>query len=517
MTYATRPTVTVNGPTGLAAQRRGSSIRPVFGKAVFGKAVARLAAVAVATTSLWGATAFGQLSKVLDKLNEPWSRVVEENKSWKPVLTAALDITESPAPIGARFDLASIWPGMEKWADWSAWASKNTAMGKALLANQDKIAFCMPYGDEKLDQAMRSKGFASVINLEADGKKTSFGYLKAMQTINAYSIAEMYRLGEAGKFDEAFAIGIADLKLLRQVADQQTLEEKLFALDAMSSALSIHRDFVYTFLEKIPAEVLKKVGTKDYPLIRPQDGQRLRQLQMPEGDRYIAEGVLARCFDDRGQPSEALFAEVFAGIQSQGADLTRFGAARRWAKIATLHGSLDASLKMLNEVYDDWWRRWRYRPYDPATLSATRLSQLNSIRYAAVLLSVIDINEAFKARLRVATDIAGTATAVALCGYERANGHWPDDIEKVFPIYGQKRMNFDPYDREFGTLIFKDLGSNDRRIDTPEGTVEAKGCLIYSRGHNNEDDGAKTSDPTAEAFDVIYWPPMRALGRSSKG
>lgn len=473
--------------------------------------------VTVALVGLWTSTAVGQVAKVLTKLNEPWSRVLDENKSWKPVLTAALDITESPAPIAANFDSASIWPGMEKWSAWSAWAEKNGSMGKALIANQDRLAFAMPYGEEKLDQAFRSKGFSTTVNLETEGKKTTFGYLKAIAQINAYVTADMYRLGEAGKFDEAFALGIAHVKILRQLADQTMLEEKLFALNAMSTCLSIHRDFVFTYLEKIPADTLKKVATKEYPLIRPQDGERMRRLEMPEGDRYVAEGILERCFDDRGQPSEALFAEVFAGLQSQDAPLTRFGAARRWAKIASLHGSLDASTKKLNDVYDDWWRRWRYRPYDPATLVPTELSQLNSIRYAAILLAVIDIEEAFKARLRVAADINGTATAIAMCAYKRANGTWPDDIEKAFPIFGLKKSNFDPYDVEFGSLLFRNLGAEERRVETPQGTVSVTGCLVYSRGLNNQDDGAKTSDPTADAYDVLYWPPLRAVARSSKG
>jgi hypothetical protein len=474
-------------------------------------------AVAMLSAALCTAGASGQAQKVLTRLNEPWTRLLDENKSWKPILTAALDITEAPAPIGADFDVTGIWPGMEGWSDWAAWAEKNQAMGKALIANQEKLAFAMPYGEDKVDQAMRSKGFATTLDLETEGKKVRFGYFKALTAINAYVVADMYRLGEAGKFDEAFALGIAQIKLMRQVADQTMLEEKLFGLDAMSTGLSLHRDFAFTYMDKIPAATMQRVATKEYPLIRPQDGnQRLRRLEMPEGDRFVAEGILERCFDDRGQPSEALFAEVFAGLQSQDAPLTRFGAARRWAKIATLHGSLDASTKKLNEVYDDWWRRWRFRPYDPSTLVPTELSRLNGIRYAAVLLAVLDIEDAFKARLRVAADLNGTATAMALVACRRGTGAWPDDIEKAFPIYGLKKSNFDPYDTEFGELIFRNTGS-ERRVETQTGTVSIDGPMIFSRGSNNQDDGAQTSDPTADAYDVLYWPPLRAVARSSKG
>ncbi len=508
-----------SGSTVRSSSFPGAAPRASFSRStgVAGRSFRGVALTALALAGLWSSSALGQVAKVVTKLNEPWSRILDETKSWKPILTAALDITEAPTPIPANFDLTGIWPGMDKWSDWSAWSEKNQGIVKVLIAQQDRLAFAMPYGEDKIDQALRSKGFATVVNLETEGKRVTFGYFKAIAAINAFVVADMYRLGQAGKFDEAFAVGVANIKLLRQIADQTMLEEKLFALDSLSTCLSIHRDFVYTYLDKIPADVLTKVASKDYPLIRPQDGERFRRLEMPEGDRFVAEGILERCFDDRGQPSEALFAEVFAGLQSQDAPLTRFGAARRWAKIASLHGSLDASTKKLNDVYDDWWRRWRYRPYDPATMVPTELSQLNSIRYAAILLSVIDIGEAFKARLRAAADLNGTATAFAMCAYKRANGTWPDDIEKAFPIFGLKKANFDPYDTEFGSLLFKDLGADERRIETPQGTVPVSGCIVYSRGANNQDDGAKTSDPTADAYDVLYWPPLRAISRSSKG
>ena len=61
------------------------------------------------------------------------------------------------------------------------------------------------------------------------------------------------------------------------------------------------------------------------------------------------------------QGDEARFAEIFGELQARETPLDRFGTKKRWARLATLHGSLDASKEKLVEVYDDWWRRWRSR------------------------------------------------------------------------------------------------------------------------------------------------------------
>ncbi|MDZ4754799.1 MAG: hypothetical protein SGJ11_09915 [Phycisphaerae bacterium] len=486
----------------------------------FRRSYLAVAAFALFAVGSLGSTASAQLAKVLEKLNEPWSRILDKSSSWKPILTALLDITEPPKPIGQNFDVGQIWPGMSDedgaWADWSAWAEKNASLGVALIANQEQVAFAMPYGDESLEPALKSKNYSILIDLDADGRKTTFGYLQAIAALDAWCIAEMYRLGEAGKFEDAFKIGVAHLKVLRQLSDQQMLEEKLYALDNLAEVSRVHRDYIFTYADKIPGDLLRRLGSKDYPLIRPQDGPRLKRLEMPEGDRYVAEAILAACFDDRGQPSPALFAEVFAGLQSVDMPLTRFGAARRWQAIAAVHGSLDASSIKLNNVYDDWWRRWRYRPFDLANSAPTELSTLNPIRYAAITLAVIDIDQAFRARRRAAMEMNGTATALALVSYKRAYGSYPDDIEKIFPVNGQKRFNADPYSKAADGFVYRFLGASPRTVSTVNGPVTIDGALLYARGENNEDDGGISHDPTAASNDVILWPPLRAVARQQE-
>lgn len=455
--------------------------------------------------------------KLLDRLNQPWQRVSESNKSWKAILTAVLDVTPAPFEIGPRFDFTAIWPGMEGWPAVAAWAEKNEALGKVLIEQQQKVVFGMPYGEQRVDAPFRARGYVATIDIDGQDKRMTYGYLQAMSVMNAYAIAEMYRLAEAGKFDEAFALGIAHLRILRQLADQPMLEETLFAYNALSDAFSVHRDVMWTYLDRIPAALLTRLGTKDYPFLRPADNEKLRRLEMPEGDRLVAEALLEQCFDANGQPEGALLVEVFADIQSRDAPLTRFGAARRWMLIADVHGSLDASRKKLNDVYDDWWRRWRMKPYEPIMALPTELSRTNPVRYAAVALSVRDIEQAFAARRRLVAEFAGTVVSAGLAAYRRSFGNWPDDREKAYTQFFPKRFDADPYDRSYGRFLYRFLGAERRPVDTVWGRVFVEGCVLYARNMDHGDDGFRTHDAGGLSGDFVLWPPLRALARQQLG
>jgi len=467
---------------------------------------------AFAAASL-AAVAGAQMQSVTVKLNEPWQRVSEANKSWKPIFTAYADLTPPPQPVGPGFNQTTIWPGMEGWSEVAAWAERNAGMGKALLANQSKVVFGLPYGEDEVDGAMRDRGLCVRVGIDRDIRRIEYPYFEAIATIGAYVTAEQYRLGEAKKFAEATALGVAHLRFLRQLCDQTMLAEKLFALRAMADAASIQRDFLATFLDDLPVDLLRNLANEEYPFLKPADNERFKRLEMPEGDRIVAEALLRQCFDDAGQPSGNQFAETFAGLQSRDAPLTRFGAVKRWMAIAELHGSLDASLLKLNNTYDDWWRRWRTRPYDTMMAMPTEFSRMNRIRYAAVVLAVKDIEELFALRRRLVAEIAGLVTATGLCGYRESFGEYPDDIEKAFTTFFPKRFDFDPYDREYRAFIYRRL-SERAAVDTGWGRVWAEGALLYGRNDDHEDDRGRVHSEGGPSGDFVMWPPLRQAARA---
>ena len=135
----------------------------------------RLVALALgaALSVLAAAPAVAQMASLTTRLNEPWQRVSESNKSWKPVLTAYGDLTPPPKPFGPEFNQAAIWPGMQGWADRRVTVSV-TNFGPAKGIDVREIA-C--FGDDENDREM----------LEAAGYGVAMGH--APDTVKAVADA----------------------------------------------------------------------------------------------------------------------------------------------------------------------------------------------------------------------------------------------------------------------------------------------------------------------------------------
>ena len=284
-------------------------------------------------------------------LNAPMKSVQDESKSWRMVFEACAAMTAPPVK-AEELDALAVWPGMQGWDQVKAWAAANGPVREALMNAQKRRVFGAPYGRGSVPPAMVEKGLYVGIG---DGVKVSVAeprYLRVLDLMTGYVTAEMYRLGEEGKFDEAFDLGIATLRVLRQVADQHLLEEKSWALSEMCDLCSVQRDVLQTFLDKVPAATLKRVAKSGYPMVHPSDSERLRRLEMPEGDRVLAEAMLLQLFDSRGQPDSSKFASTMGDLQAREEPLGAFGAARRWQSIAQVHGSLDLTRKALTTITD---------------------------------------------------------------------------------------------------------------------------------------------------------------------
>jgi hypothetical protein len=300
--------------------------------------------------------------------------------------------------------------------------------------------------------------------------------------------------------------------VLRQVADQQLLEEKRFAMERMSDLCSVQRDVMQTFLDQIPAPVLKKASLSGFPFMHAADAERLRRLDMPEGDRVLAELLLVQLFDSQGQPDPAKFALTMGEVQAKDEPLTRFGAAKRWEQIAEVHGSLDATRIRLTSVYDDWWRRWRVRYYDTLLDNPTAKSRTNKVRYAMVHLLARDMEKLFALRQRLNAELNGTALAAGICAAYRDLGSWPRGIEAADSVYVVKRFDYDPWDPNYGRWQYAKLDAP-RAVESDYGRLQVSGALLYARGVDKEDGGAAKATFDGLSGDFVVWPALRALSR----
>jgi hypothetical protein len=428
-------------------------------------------------------------------------------------------------PVAGRVPMpADCWTGMPDRAGWEKWAEAGAGLRAALRASANALTLGVAYGDQGVDASWKAKSLVALPGSAAG--EVAFPYLRALRGIAAFAMIEMQRLGAAGKYDEAFQVGLDGLRVLRQAAEQRMLAEKTVALELLASSFEGHRCFMADHVDKVPLEVWQRVALKGYPFLKPGDRDRLARLELPEGDRVVVEEQLAQAFKPDGQPDAERFVERFAALQAKDAPLNRFGAAARWAEIAGMHGSLDATKDRLGQVYDDWWRRWRMRFYDPMVERRSEYSRLNPARYAVVALLTGDLQRVFDLRLRVIEELNGTALAAGLCGFRKENGgQWPRDLGQIFPLYAVKKMDMDPYSRRYATFLYRDLGERGEPIATKWGQVLATGACIWSLGADHADGGASKHDagdalPASATQgppegDMIVWPPPRQLAQKA--
>jgi hypothetical protein len=476
--------------------------------------VIAIAALAVALVAAPSARADDP--KAVDALNVPSKVIQDKSKSWKAVFDAYVAMTPPPAKQGPDFNPLAVWPGMADWAKVKEWAAANAGMAKALVAAQSSVAFGMPYGRSSVPAGFVEKGVYIGIGDGLGVAVSDPAYLKPLAVIETFVAAEMYRLGEEKKFQESFELGLATLRFLRQVADQYLFEEKVAAMQGMCDMASIQRDVLQTYLDVVPAPVVKKFSLQGYALVRAADGERLRRLEMPEGDRILAEALMVQLFDAQGQSDRGKFADTMGALQARREPLSRFGAARRWNEIADVHGSLDATRARLTAIYDDWWRRWRVRYYDPLLDNPTVISRTNKMRYAMVLEMVTDLDRVFALRQRLNAELNGTVLAFGLVAAYRDGGSWPAGLDRTYTQYTIKRFDFDPWDPAAGRWQYERL-SSPRPIETEFGRFDISGGLLYARGVDKDDGGAKKATVDGVTGDFVVWPALRALGRKAGG
>lgn len=464
------------------------------------------------------ATAAGEDAALVEQLNKPLADTAEKDRSAPVVFAAFTRMTPPPQIAGEELSQATVWPSMEGWKEVSAWAKANAPLGEALVKAQSASLLGLPYGTKKSDPKWVQSGAVIEVSDLEGGPPVQCNYFRVVRMIGAYAAAEMYRLGEEKDFDGAFNIGIAYARFLRQVCEQSMLQEKVFGLQNLSECMTVHRDFMWTFLDQIPATVFQRVAMKEYVFLKPSDNERMRRLQLPEGDSIVVARVLEKVLGSGSIDSER-FADLMASQDAGGNDLSAFGSRELWRRVGEVHGSFDASKERLANIYDDWWRRWKLRANSPMQKVKTQLSATNPLKYRVVVDLVGDVTVAFAWRNVTIAEINGTVVTAGICGsYRDSKNTWPKDVERAYATSMPKRSNFDPFAKIIEgvkrsyPLVYRTLPQR-LAIDSQYGRVWATGCILLAVGKNAEDDSGATHSIDGSVGDLVLWPPVRALAR----
>ncbi|HIN09796.1 MAG TPA: hypothetical protein EYM64_04385 [Phycisphaerales bacterium] len=465
---------------------------------------------------------------VLDILNQSASVIGSEDaKSWRIFFDACLEITPPPMTTGDPLSMKTVWPGMFQWQEVAMWAAQNEHMEAAFLVSAKRALVGLPYGSEEVPANYLEHGIVAEIGVDGQLHRLDFGYINMVELACLWATAETYRLFEEGDNDRAIKLMLSELVVLRMFCDREFLKEQLTFMPMLGDALSNTRDVFYTYRESILTPKFRAIAKEAIPYLRTDP----TRLLMPDGDRIVGEAIIKDLFDTVGEADPDKFREVLTDIQSDLEPLTRFGAARHWEEIALKHHrGRDDSLKRLNLIYDDWWRRWKMRAFHPQLKIDTELKKSNSVKYAAVNLVIRDIQELFKQRDLVATEINGTAVAAALCGYKNHFGVFPARIKMLYAQLLHRMSNLDPfkslslrpqksgvpsdwtlYSASVGPLQYRQI-EDKLKIKTKSGDVwvDQNESLLYSVAIDDEDNRGLNA-----ATDMILWPPLKTLKRNA--
>ena len=234
---------------------------------------------------------------------------------------------------------------------------------------------------------------------------------------------------------------------------------------------------------------------------------------MAEGDKELGKVRLGRLFSRRGQPDAKAFLKFFTDRDSDAKSFGRLRNSGYWRWVAGQHKPEELTAQKLDDVYDDWWRRWRIQAYDPI-LSAQppEAERMNPTRYAAVQKIVPEIQPLFEARNRLLVEVNGTCAALAVCAQYKKVGRWPQDIRSARG--NTRRLNVvDPFSRVSDFLKF--WKPSRLRVNGHRGEVKIEAGLpvIYSLGFDTEDGDAKVHTDSGIQGDIVLWPPLRMLER----
>jgi len=464
----------------------------------------------------------GTREDVLTTLNDGASTAgSEDTKSWKFFFDACLELTPPPSQMGDAFNMGMVWPGMENWSAVSAWAAENEHMEHAFLESAKRALIGLPYGSEHVPDAYQEAGIIADIGVDGSLQHFDFSYIETVATSCLWSTAETYRLFEAGETERAVRLLMSELIVLRKFCDRDFLKEQLTFMPMLGVALENTRDMFYNYRENISSVQFRTFAKEWIPYL--QTGAN--RLLMPEGDRIVGEALVMELFQPNGDPDPAKFREVLTDVQATREPLTRFGAAKYWATISMIHRGRDDSVKRLNLIYDDWWRRWKMRAFHPQLKVDTALQRSNPVKYAAVNMIIRDIQALFSERDLLTTQINGTAVSAALCGYLNHYSVYPSAIKKMYAQLLNRSSNLDflrpldlRTDAAWELYEYPVAGFHYRRIDkdtkiqTLVGSVTVKEdeCLLYGVSQNNEDDRGLNA-----GVDAIMWPPLKTLERNA--
>jgi hypothetical protein len=448
-----------------------------------------------------------------DELQQRLNNLSEINgddaiESWHELGEAALALPVLPDGI-ANLHAGDIRPGIAGWDQAKAWAQANPDVEAAIKIGAERTFIGLPYGIDAVPESFQTGGFSVELPDLQNTISPTFGWLTHLERLAVWSKVEAWRRFESGEADAGIDLMVQDIGMLRKAADRGFLAEKHTAIKLMLDAIQSLREMLYLHLEEVSADRLRKIGRGELDMIRV-DRDR---LLLPELDRYVHQALVDESFDHRtGKVDEDAFRRRFTRLQGETSPVGYAGIDSRWRNLAEYQASLEASREQLDNLYDDWWRRWRVRN---GTELATMIlaeppyaERLNAVRYAGILSTLGNMDDLFADRDRLVTELDATTIAAGIAAYRRLRGAYPRFARMAYGIDVPRHKDFDRFSTDNLPFVYfmpdQDWTLN---VGTGQVVIPAGTGVLYSRGRDGIDNQGMRHSIDGYDGDLIIWPP----------
>ncbi|MCH2136929.1 MAG: hypothetical protein MK101_10160 [Phycisphaerales bacterium] len=451
-----------------------------------------------------------QLQEQLNLLSE--IKGDDSMESWNELGEAAIALPAVPDAAGDA-DIRDIRPGSQGWDALIAWARANPDVQDAIKITSERRFLGLPYGEDAVPEAFSAGGFSVTLPDLETSTTPVFGWIRHLEKVATWAKVEAWRRLAEGDADGAIDLMEKDVGMLRKAADRGFLVEKHAAITLLIDAVLSLREMIYLHLEDISAQRLNDFAVGPISKVRA-DRDR---LLLPELDRHVHQALVDASFDHAtGKVDQAEFRRRFTRLLGDESPVGYAGIDSRWRNLARYQASLEASREQLDNLYDDWWRRWRVR--NGTELAAMILAEpphserLNAVRYAGVLSTLGDMDQLVIDRDRLIAELDATSVAAGIAAYRRHRGAYPQFARMAYGINIPRHKDFDRYSSDNLPFLYRVPASDwTVNVGTGQVVVPAGTGLLYSRGRDGFDNSGARHSVGGFDGDLIIWPPVSAL------
>lgn len=383
-------------------------------------------------------------SPQLDELNQPYASVPVDARSDLVLLPALASMDAAPMSARSVIEAALLTPDDDDWPAARAWATAAPQVAalealKTVSERRSRYVFAQPYGDAAGAEAMAS-GLYVDLGEPPLLARARFGYFAALDKLDALVQVEATRLGGEGAGVGAMDLLTRWLRFARSFADREYFAEKMEAFEWMRFTLLRMRDIAWldpSSLDDVEMRaVIRSLAARELNLSR---------LGLPVADRLAAQELLHKTFIERNGPNPDTFGPTLAELEAGDRPLRLFALAARWREIASIHADFFDTRDEINALFNDWSLRWSVKPNDVVLEQPAEYEHLDPARFALIAAVVPDLGHLFDQRKALRVQLGGTRLALAIVGYRRWTGAWPDPVFAIRPRFIQE-IPIDPWD-----------------------------------------------------------------------